>query len=468
LLALVGEDRARHFADLADRVRDAFSGRTIWNVNSTATGGGVAELLHGLLPLVRGMGVDTRWLVLAASPVFFRVTKRLHNRIYGLPGDDGELGAAERAVYDATLAAARQELAALVTPGDVVVLHDPQTAGLIQAARDAGARVVWRCHIGCETATETTASGWSFLAHDVMAAHRVVFSRATFAPDWVPRARVCVVPPSLDPFSAKNMPLSDVVVRRILAHVGLIAEKGDSSERPAFRYPDGSPGRVNRCADVLQTGPPPRPDRPLVLQVCRWDRAKDMLGVMTAFADAIPAVDADLLLAGPSVTGVADDPQGASVLQECMTAWRSLPHAARARIHLACLPMGDSRENAVIVNALQRHAAVVTQKSLAEGFGLTVTEAMWKGRPVVASAVGGIRDQIVHGVSGFLVDDPRDGARFVQLVDALLRDPELAARVGTAAQDRVREHFLGDTHLVRWGDLLLTLSDDGSDDRSES
>src|SRR5690242_7299292 len=113
-----------------------------------------------------------------------------------------------------------------------------------------------------------------------------------------------------------------------------------------------------------------------------------------------------------------------------MTAWRSLPRAARARIHLACLPMGDSRENAVIVNALQRHAAVVTQKSLAEGFGLTVTEAMWKGRPVVASAVGGIQDQIVHGVSGFLLDDPRDGARFTQLVDALLRDPELAARVG--------------------------------------
>jgi trehalose synthase len=184
-----------------------------------------------------------------------------------------------------------------------------------------------------------------------------------------------------------------------------------------------------------------------------------MLGVLEAFGDVAMATDADLVLAGPVVSGVADDPEGGDVLRECMTAWQGLPHAVRTRIHLACLPMRDTLENAVIVNALQRHAAVVTQKSLAEGFGLTVTEAMWKRRPVVASAVGGLQDQIVDGVSGLLLSDPRDGSRFAQLLVELLRNPDRAARLGAAAEERVRQEFLGDVHLERWAALLLELVD---------
>jgi len=198
----------------------------------------------------------------------------------------------------------------------------------------------------------------------------------------------------------------------------------------------------------------------MVLQVSRWDHAKDMAGVMQAFAEFIlPHTEAHLLLAGPSVTGVQDDPEGGQVLQECMAQWQALPHAARGRIHLACLPMEDLEENAVIVNALQRHAAVVGQKSLAEGFGLTVVEAMWKGRPVVASAVGGICEQIVTDENGLLIADPADFASFGKAVTGLLHDPARAEQLGEAAERRVREEFLGDTHLERWSSVVSGLID---------
>src|SRR5690606_23106933 len=159
-----------------------------------------------------------------------------------------------------------------------------------------------------------------------------------------------------------------------------------------------SPGRVDRHVDILQTGPPPPGDVPLVVQVSRWDLLKDMAGVMVGFAEHVAtATDAHLVLAGPAVTGVADDPESGRVLADCVEIWRRRPPAHRARVHLACTPMRDPDEAAVIVNALQRHAAVVAQKSLAEGFGVTVAEAMWKSRPIVASALGGIADQIDDG-----------------------------------------------------------------------
>jgi trehalose synthase len=157
------------------------------------------------------------------------------------------------------------------------------------------------------------------------------------------------------------------------------------------------------------------------------------------------------------VTGVADDPEAAEVLEECMERWRALPHAARSRIHLACTPMADPDEAAAIVNALQRHAAVVVQKSIAEGFGLTVAEAMWKSRPIVASAVGGIVDQIVSGAHGLLVTDPRDLASFGTAVETLLRDRTEAARLGANARARANAEFLGDRHLEQYGRLLAQL-----------
>jgi trehalose synthase len=200
-----------------------------------------------------------------------------------------------------------------------------------------------------------------------------------------------------------------------------------------------------------------RLDAPLLAQVSRWDRLKDPLGVLAAFAEYIHAdEEPHLMLAGPDVTAVADDPEGQEVFAEIERAWCELPRRIRRRVHLVLLPMADSDENAVIVNALQRRADVVAQKSLAEGFGLTVSEAMWKGRPVVASQIGGIAEQIEDGRTGFLVD-PIDLRGFGGRVSGLLQDPHAAERMGEAAQTRVRDLFLGPRHLGQYVELLERL-----------
>ena len=197
---------------------------------------------------------------------------------------------------------------------------------------------------------------------------------------------------------------------------------------------------------------------PVVMHVTRWDRLKDPVGVLDSFASSVlDRVDARLILAGPSVHAVADDPEAEAVYREVERRWQLLPSAERERIELAQLPMHDLDENAAIVNALQRQATVIVKKSLEEGFGLGVTEAMWKRRPVIASRVGGHQDQIQDGISGVLLDDPRDLATFGGAVADLLLDPDRARRLGDAAQQRVREHFLPDRYLSQWAELLATL-----------
>ena len=192
-----------------------------------------------------------------------------------------------------------------------------------------------------------------------------------------------------------------------------------------------------------------RADTPVVAQVSRWDALKDPVGVVRGFAEHVPAeTGSHLVCAGPSGSAVTDDPESAQVLHDTIAARSLLPADARRRIHLATLPMDDLDENAVMVNALQRHARVVVQKSIAEGFGLTVTEAMWKSRPVVASSVGGIGEQIVDGESGILLDDPRNLAAFGAAVTDLLRDPPRAEQLGHLARERVRDRFLSTRSLL--------------------
>jgi len=454
---LIGPERMARFEALADAVQQRLAGRTVLNVNSTATGGGVAEMLQTLLAYVRGAGVDARWVVIEGDPEFFAITKRIHNGLYGSPGDGGRLGAAERRHYEAVLRRNADELLTLVHPGDIALVHDPQPAGLAGALRRAGAQVVWRCHIGCDAPNEWSERAWGFLRPYLEEADAYVVSRAAFAPAWLDPARTHVIPPSIDPFSAKNEPMSHRNVRLALAYTGLLDGDGSPPVVP-FRRRDGSPGRINRRVDVVQNGPAAPVDAPMVIQASRWDAMKDMAGVMEGFATHVdPALGAHLVLAGPAVTGVADGPEAALVYNDCLERWRALPHAARGRVHLACMPMADADEAAAMVNALQRHAAVVVQKSLAEGFGLTVTEAMWKARPVVASAVGGIAEQIVDGEHGRLVADARDLAAFGAAVEGLLRDPEEAARLGRNARARAGTEFLGDRHLEQYGRLLTDL-----------
>ncbi|QNN53634.1 glycosyltransferase [Nocardioides mesophilus] len=458
LETLLAPDRVDRLRMYAARARELLAGRVVWNVNATAQGGGVAEMLQALLAYARGAHTDTRWLTLNADPAFFAITKRLHNQLHGAPGDGGDLGDAERVVYEKVLAENLESLRSRVRAGDIVLLHDPQTAGLVDGIRRSGAYAVWRCHIGRDTPHPLADRAWDFLRDYVEPADAVIFSRAQYPPAWVSRDRLWVIPPSLDPFTAKNVGMEPAVAQVTLQRAGLVATGAvDGSLR--FTRRDGSDGFVREHYGLLREGGSIPGTGQVVLQVSRWDRLKDMQGVMIGFVehlDELPET-AHLLLAGPDVSGVTDDPEGAAVLAECLHAWRDLPAPARSRVHLACLPMDDIDENAYLVNALQRHASVVVQKSLVEGFGLTVTEPMWKGRPVVASAVGGIQDQIEDGVSGLLLPDPNDHGSFGREVSKVLHDAELSARLGTAAHSRVQDRFLGDRHLIQYVDLFETL-----------
>jgi trehalose synthase len=456
---IVPPEEMREALQSAAAVRERMAGRVLWQVNSTAVGGGVAEMLTPLLSYTRGTGVDARWVVIHGNPEFFRITKRIHHALHGSAGDGTPLDDAARRVYEETLAKNTEELLSVVRSGDVVFLHDPQTAGLGPALVRAGARVLWRCHIGHDKANEEVDGAWRWLRPYLEPIPLFVFSRRAYTPDYCDHGKSAIVTPSIDVFSPKNQDLDEATVHSILVHADLV--DGPAPETPPlFWCDDGTPERVCRRADVVRLGPPTSRETPMVLQVSRWDPLKDPVGVMRGFEELLGAqrgTAAELVLAGPSTEGVADDPEGATVLEQSIAAWRALPEPIRKRIHLASLPTDDVAENAAIVNALQRHASVIVQKSLHEGFGLTVTEAMWKGRPVVASAVGGIQDQIEDGVSGVLLEDPRDSSAFARVLAGVLDDPQRARRLGEAGRERVREHFLGVRHLLKYARLIEQL-----------
>jgi trehalose synthase len=441
---VLGDEQLRAFESGAEDALALLEGRTVWNVNSTARGGGVVELLRPLVGYARGVGVDCRWEVIGGDPGFFDVTKRLHNRLHGAEGDGRPLDDAARRTYEQALQAEAGALAGAIRERDIVILHDPQTAGLVEPLRRTGAKVIWRCHIGLDEPNDTVRDAWAFLHPYVERADAFVFSRAAFAWEHLDSDRIHLIAPSIDAFAPKNQDLDDETVRAVLLVTGIV-RGGEQPRDATFARQDGSPGRVSRRADIHEETPL-APDDPVVVQVSRWDRLKDPLGVIRGFAEHV--ADAHLVYAGPSVAAVADDPEGEQVLREAQRLRDGLPEDARRRLHLACLPMDDPEENAIIVNALQRHASVVVQKSLAEGFGLTVAEAMWKARPVVASRIGGIQDQIEDGSSGVLLDDPQDLAAYGAAVAGLLADGERAERMGDAARERVRGDFLSSRSLL--------------------
>jgi trehalose synthase len=435
--------------------RELLGQRTVWNVSSTSKGGGVVELLLPLIGYAKGAGVDARWAVIKGNPEFFAVTKRLHNHLHGFEGDGGELGDEARATYEDALEGNARELVDLVDDDDIVLLHDPQTAGLTGPLKRTGARVIWRCHIGVDEPDDLARAAWDFLRVDVEQADAYVFSREAFVWEGLDPDKVVVIAPSIDAFNAKNQELEADQVAAILAAAGIV-DGGDGDA--TFTRGDGSEERVTSKAEIFEDSRV-TPDDPIVLQVSRWDHLKDPEGVIRGFAEHASAQEtgAHLIYAGPAVDHVSDDPEGAQVLEEAKELRESLDDDARRNVHLVCLPLDDAEENAVIVNALQRAADVVVQKSIAEGFGLTVAEAMWKGRPVVATAVGGIQDQVVDGETGVLLDDPRDLDAYGAAVRSLLEDPERAQRLGEAAQARVRDGFLGARSLIDYLNLISRL-----------
>ena len=455
---LLDSETMSEFTATMDLARQRLAGRTVWHVNSTAEGGGVAGMLQSVLSYAADSEIDVRWLVIEADAAFFDVTKRLHHLLHGSPGDGGPLGPTERHVYESTVAAEADRLAGLISPGDPVVLHDPQTLGLAPALAAAGAQVVWSCHIGTDEANEHSRAAWQFLDRYAESTNHQVFSRPQYAWENLDRSQITIIPPCIDAFTAKNQPLTDANAAAILDAAAVIRSP-TADITPTFARPDQSTGRVSARAGMIEDNPMPE-TACIVTQISRWDPLKDPLGVLTGFCGhGPPDSDVHLVLAGPDPDSITDDPEGQQTLAELRVAWGGLHPQSRRRVHIACLPMRDLDENAAIVNALQRQADIVVQKSLAEGFGLTVAEAMWKARPTIASRVGGIQDQIEPDVSGVLVE-PSNLAQFGAAITSLLDDPATAASMGTAAHARVCQEYLAPRYLARSFRLLLRVLPD--------
>jgi trehalose synthase len=372
---------------------ERLSGRVVQQINSTAVGGGVAEILNRMVPLLREVGLDARWDVIHGGEAFFGVTKKLHNALHGVAP---ALTPEEEEVFAETTA---ENLRTLDLSDDLVFVHDPQPVQLIRARRP-GSRWMWRCHIDLSAPAP---GAWEFLRPWVEGYQAAVFSAPQFARTL--SIDQVLISPSIDPLSDKNRDLDAATIASVVARLGL------------------------------------DPSRPLITQVSRFDRLKDPLGVIEAYRLVRRYNDCQLLLVGGSAT---DDPEGSQVLADCRERAAHDPD-----IHVVELPPTANLE----INALQRASTVVLQKSLREGFGLTVSEALWKGKPVIAGAVGGIPLQITHKYSGILTHTVEGAAYWIK---QLLNAPEFARRLGENGREHVRSNFLLTRHLRDY--LLLFIS----------
>ena len=461
-------EAVRSFRTEARSLAGQLEGRTVWMVSSTARGGGVAEMLPRMIAIFRELGVDVRWVVIGSdNPDFFRLTKRLHNLIHD--SGDPALTAADRALYEAVSRENAEALRPHLRPGDLLVAHDPQPLGsgaILRRGLDV--RAVFRCHIGLDRSTPRTQAAWEFLKRHAAAYDHAVFTAPEYSPDFL-AGRAGIIRPAIDPLSHKNRELHVRRLVGILCNAGLVVEQHPvvpdrSAPVPTRLAPDGSFAPATDAEDVGLLF------RPVVTQVSRWDRLKWFKPLLKGFlrlkerAASIPAgtrhrrrlETVRLVMAGAEPGGVADDPEAQEVLQELAAAYTDLPPASQADIALISLPMAVRKENELIVNALQRCSSVVMQNSLQEGFGLTVTEAMWKRAAVLGSRACGIRQQIRDGVDGRLIQDPEDPEEIAARLDALLEDVGARIQFGQNAQRRVKDEFLVFTQVRDW---LATLTE---------
>jgi trehalose synthase len=445
------------------------AGRTVWHVNSTAQGGGVAELLPPQIALMRGLGVDARWLVMETDrPEFYALTKRIHNMIHG--AEQPELTATDRALYEDVSRANAEALLQHVRADDVLLIHDPQPlgAGARVKRRHPAIRTIWRCHIGLEQELPVTRAAWEFLRPYAVEYDRTVFSVHEYVPGFLAE-RASVIHPSLDPLSHKNRALSLHKLVGVLSDAGLAVPHWPLVTPPwpegAQRLqPDGAWAPATQPEDIGLLA------RPIITQVSRWDRLKGFEPLMAGFRAlklglvSRPARDvrhrrrlelARLVLAGPDPSSIQDDPEGLAVLQSLRDRYVELEPDVRDDVALLALPMGSRKANALMVNALQACSDVVAQNSLREGFGLTVTEAMWKRTPVLGSGRAcGVRLQVRDRVDGVLVADPEDAEEIAEAMHGMLADEGRLDAWGNSAQRRVYDEFLIFGELRRWLELL--------------
>jgi trehalose synthase len=393
---IVGASTIEDLSLLAERLR----GKTIQNINSTAVGGGVAEILSRMLPLLHDLGVEVSWDVIKGNEKFFNLTKRIHNALHGVaetfaPGELQEL-----------VEVNRQNAPDVLRGADITFVHDPQPIALVGESPAHGGRWVWRCHIDF---TDPQPDVWIFLRGFIEAYDAAVFSAPAFS--RAVATRQVLVSPSIDPLSDKNKDVPEDLIDAVCARFGL-----------------------NR-------------DRPIISQISRFDYLKDPIGVIRAYKMVKEHLDCQLVLAGG---GATDDPEGMKVLTEVRQEADEDPD-----IFILFLPPGSDIE----INALQRASDVILQKSLREGFGLTVAEALWKAKPVIASAVGGIPLQIAHKYSGILSHSIEGTAYYIK---QLLNAPAYASRLGTNGREHIKSNYLITRHIRDY--LLLFLSLDDSKD----
>jgi len=374
------------------------SGARVVHVNSTRVGGGVAEILSWLIPLMCDLGIEASWEVIEGNDPFFQVTKSFHN---GLQGVAVPLSNAMIKTYEETVAENAERLRTSLEEADFVFIHDPQPARLLELCPNRKGKWIWRCHID---ASHPHRKIWKYLQSKVEGYDASIFSMPEFA-QKLPHPQFLIAP-SIDPLSEKNCPLPPREIASTL-----------------------------QCHNIPE-------DLPILAQISRFDGFKDPIGVIEAFKILAEVLEVRLIMAGG---GATDDPEGAAVLEEVQDAAQG-----DSRIHVLLLPSDAHRT----INALQRASTIVLQKSLQEGFGLTVTEAMWKGKPVIGGNVGGIRLQVHNYHTGFLVNTPEGAALRMR---ELLHRPELISRMGETAKFFVKDNFLLTRHLREYLTLMLAL-----------
>jgi trehalose synthase len=373
----------------------ALKGKVIQNINSTFTGGGVAEILNRMIPLLEQLGVDARWNIIEGNDPFFQVTKKFHNALHGRQQDITESD------FEIFQEMTRKNLEKMDLYGDIIYIQDPQPAGLISKKSQIGKKWIWRCHIDISQPDEKV---WNFLRPFIVQYDSAVFSAPAFSPELP--IRQFLIAPSIDPLSDKNRALPQTVIDAVFRKYGI-----------------------------------PQ-DKPIITQVSRFDYLKDPVGVIQAFELVRKSINCRLVFAGGTAS---DDPESDKVLAEVREKAANNPD-----IHVLLVPSNSDIE----INALQSGSTIIVQKSLGEGFGLTVSEALWKGKPVVASAVGGIPLQIKDKLTGIL-SHGIEGTAFA--LRQLLSNPEYAQRLGSAGREHVKNNFLITRHLKDELILFLTL-----------
>ncbi len=448
---LIGAARLARFRAAGSALAEVLAGRTVWNVSLDESATGVSELVRSVLGYIAGFGIATRWVVLEPDAGLRRLARTVRHRLQGFAAD-APVPPEVRATYERFVAPAARELDAALTPGDLVILHDPGPAGLVAAAVAAGAIPIWRCHAAsAETAAD---DAWAFMRPYVEAAAAYVFSRPVALPAWTDASRVEVVAPSIDPLRPKNRALEPAMVVDVLTSARFLA--GAPGRVPRYTRIDGTEAPLRAEVRFSDEDGPIAADVPVVAQITRWDPLKDMAGVLTGFARYVRDPDAHLVLAGPDPAAPAADPIAQTVYAECHELRAALPEAQRRRVHLVTLPT-DPDDSALIINALQRHARVVAQKTLVADQSTAVSEAMLKARPIVASGIGGITDQIRDHQDGLLVRDPTDLEGFAHAVDSLLHDPGLADTLRYNAYQHAVDTLLPDHHLLAWAAVVSAL-----------